>query len=176
MHFSVITNAVFYDVQRYIYLLMACLSRTDAAFEKFSIDNNADVNIKYGRQNLGLLHGAAQSDSVDLIELLIDKGIGVNVKNWTGQTPLHSACRSGNREVVKFLIDKGADVNAKTEGQNQRLAGRTPLYNAVMSGNKEIVELLISEGAEVTNDILNLAQQRGNLEIVELLKKHGATE
>lgn len=38
------TDAVFHDVLRYICVLMACLSRTDAAFEKFSIDNNADVN------------------------------------------------------------------------------------------------------------------------------------
>ena len=153
-------------------MLMACLSRTDAAFQKFSIDNNADVNIKYGRQNLSLLHGAAQSDSVELIELLIDRDIGVNVKNRTGQTPLHSACRSGNKEVVEFLIDKGADVNAKT-GQ---FASRTPLYQAVVSNNKEIVELLLFHSAEVTIEIMNLAKQRGNTEIIELLREHGAEE
>ena len=139
---------------------------------EFLINNNSDVNIAYGRQNQSLLHQAAQTDSVELIELLIDKGIDVNVKNRTGQTPLHLACRSGNKEVVELLIDKGADVNAKAQSQNQFITVRKPLYIAVQSGNREIVELLLSKGAEVTAEMLSLAEQRGYTEIVEVLQQH----
>ncbi len=125
--------------------------QTDVA--EFLINNNANVNVKYGRQNQSLLHSAIQTDSVKLIELLIEKGINVNVKNRAGQTPLYAAVLRGRVDVVKFLLDKGADVNVSLGARG-----------------------IGARGGMSSMTLLNMAQRRGNAEIVELLKKNGATE
>ncbi|MFC1781368.1 ankyrin repeat domain-containing protein [Planctomycetota bacterium] len=145
---------------------------------EFLINNNADFNVKYGRQNLSLLHGAVQSDSVKLVELLIDKGVDVNVKNQAEATPIFNAASTGNLQVVELLVSKGADVNTKNR------IGQTPLHLACQRGNKEVVEFLIDKGADVNAkpEVTALARMTplynavmsGNKDIVELLISNGA--
>jgi ankyrin repeat protein len=106
------------------------------------------------------LHFAAHSYA-KLIQLLIEHGADVNVRDGDGKTPLHIAAIIPYVEGMQVLIEHGADVNAVDN------AGRTPLSNAlqgtpaasflaglgaapderVMAQRKQAVELLIAHGA-----------------------------
>lgn len=90
----------------------------------------------------------------DMINLLLDAGADVNVKDYYGHTPLAIACQTGNFGTIKLLIDKGADVNFANNNKN------TPLFwllakisnlDSISSSNseihKEIINLLLSKGA-----------------------------
>jgi len=103
--------------------------------------DRADVNQRDGSNQLGnrVIHVAAESNDVAVLEYLIDQGADVNARNNTSNTPLHLAARSNpNVEVLRHLITRGANVNARNEG------GRTPWDLAVESPEKRI--LLFREG------------------------------
>jgi ankyrin repeat protein len=147
---------------------------------EFLINNNANVSVRYGRQNQSLLHQAARLDSAKLAELLIAKGIDVNAKNRAEATPLSNAASAGNLQVMELLVSRGADVNAKNR------MGQTPLHLACRNGKKEVVEFLIDKGADVNarpqgampalagRTPLYTAVSSGKKEIVELLVSHGS--
>lgn len=72
------------------------------------------------------LSWAVEKEYKDVVELLIVKGINVNVKDQYGDlTPLHKAVEGGNKEIIELLIAKDADVNIKNKHDH------TPLHKAV---------------------------------------------
>lgn len=80
--------------------------------------------------------------TLDVIRLLIERGLDVNAKAENGYTPLMTAASVGIPAVVTLLIEKGADVNAKTKN------GSTALTVASRRGHERIVELLKEHGAK----------------------------
>ena len=89
------------------------------------------------------LHSAARHGHKEIVELLIEKGTDVNVRDSSGKSTLHDAVLEGHKEIVKLLITKGADLNAESGYYG------TSLHVAASIGHKEIVELLIANGADV---------------------------
>lgn len=87
-----------------------------------------------------LLEAAREGDLHKAKELLAE-GIGVNVSDNEGNTPLHLAAGSGHVSVVRLLIAQGADVNARND-QNW-----TPLHKAAREQHKEIFDMLAASGA-----------------------------
>ena len=88
---------------------------------------------------------AAVNTNPGLAALLLDGGTDVNVKNFSGQTPLHVAVQhSSDSNIPTLLLDRGADVNAKGG-----LASDTPLHLAAGNANSEVVALLLDRGADV---------------------------
>jgi len=45
---------------------------------------------------------------VEIINILLDKGMSVNLTNTHGHTPLHVSAKCGNLEATKILIERGA--------------------------------------------------------------------
>jgi len=70
------------------------------------------------------LHYAAHSFA-NIIQLLIDHGANVNVKDQNGKTPLHIAAVVPYMEGMQVLIEHGANVNAVDDN------GKTPLDYAL---------------------------------------------
>ena len=89
------------------------------------------------------LYYAADADSVEFANFLIEHGADVNAKDFFGITPLHEAVIRGSYRVAKLLIEKGADVNAKDN------YGYTPLHLAAIYNRPKIAKLLIEHGAKV---------------------------
>ncbi len=119
------------------------------------------------------LHHAAGYGPIDNLQLLIDKGADVNVKNRRRSTPLHWAIH--DEAKVRLLLSKGANINAK------QVEGRTPLYLAAMLGNAvPTMRLLLSSGADpnlasiVGQTPLMLAANRGDVAEMQLLIEKGA--
>ncbi|MCM1002151.1 ankyrin repeat domain-containing protein [Wolbachia pipientis] len=121
------------------------------------------------------LHWAARWGSLRVAELLLEKGISVDVQNSSGETPLHFAIRHGskNEEIVKFLIQKRANVNAEDQ------EGFAPLHCAAYYKAIEIVRSLL-EGQAITDvqnkygeTPLRCAAEHRYAQIVEALLKGG---
>lgn len=90
-----------------------------------------------------------QSQDVRLkcVQLLLDCGASVNVKQHNGITPLMIACKEGSKKVVEELIKRNANINA------QDVMGWTPLIwsvNHFKHGDIEIILLLLNAGADIS--------------------------
>lgn len=77
------------------------------------------------------IHIAAQNGHGDMIQVMIEKGVDVNLKEDSpailGATPLHEACVNGHGDVVRLLMNAGADDTIKNA------KGETPAHCAVMA-------------------------------------------
>jgi ankyrin repeat protein len=121
---------------------------------------------------------AASAGYTEIVELLIDAGVGVDTIGSSRETALVGAVRAGHRETVELLYDKGADVNRHLG--SEKIMGPTALQVAIENGNKKFVEFLLAKGADpnarglYSENMLHSAVSRGNVEIVELLLAKGA--
>ncbi|XP_068938894.1 ankyrin repeat domain-containing protein 27 [Petaurus breviceps papuanus] len=116
-------------------------------------------------------------------------GLGVNVTNQDGFTPLHVAVLHGRSDLVSLLLKHGANVDAKNVNravplhfacqkghfqvvkslmdfsakQNKKdSSGNTPLIYACLNGHHETAALLLEHGAS-----LNVSNNRGNTALHE---------
>lgn len=110
----------------------------------------------------------------------------VNVRDWSGLTPLHYTANEGWLECAQFLLEHGAEVNVVNEdamcyfgGMNAPLyvsGGKTPLHLAAEKGEIDIViellkynpktDLLDNDG----NSAYTLALLNNRSEIATLLR------
>lgn len=129
--------------------LIKAVENTDLRCVKIALDSGADINVKleYDLEKT-LLHLAInnrQSDSkkLELIELLLDRGINIDAKNKSGNTALHLASKSCNHELVMLLTKYGADVNCR----NNLLS--SSLHLVASQGYTETLIFLIESGANI---------------------------
>ncbi|HMF27775.1 MAG TPA: ankyrin repeat domain-containing protein, partial [Candidatus Cybelea sp.] len=66
-----------------------------------------------------------QAQTIEAIQLLLDRGADVNATTADGRTALHGAALQGYDDVIRFLVAKGADLFAKDR------KGFTPLDTAL---------------------------------------------
>ncbi|XP_059047017.1 26S proteasome non-ATPase regulatory subunit 10-like [Achroia grisella] len=140
-------------------------------FNQVKVKLDQDIQIACNRDSNGrqLLHWAALSGNVHLVEYLIGHGNSVNSVDDTGSTPLILAASAGKNEVVLLLIGKGADVDHKTN------RGQSALHYACSKGHYSVVKLLVQNDANVNNtDVLKAtalhrAAAQGRNNIIELL-------
>ena len=93
-----------------------------------------------------LLHCAARSGYLEVVKSLISLGIGVNVINRQGETPLLEASRAGHYEVSRCLMDAGAKAGETS------LFGEGPIHFLPFFDEQHIdsiSELLVRNGADV---------------------------
>lgn len=56
------------------------------------------------------LHLFVKSGRLDLCELVLDKGVGINVPDRNGNTAIDYALRGGNKKIIDFLKSRGAVI------------------------------------------------------------------
>ncbi len=103
------------------------------------LDDGANPNAR--RQGVSAFAAAAQNGHVHVVELMLDYGSDVNLKDADNSTPLSWAAFAGKIEVVESLICHGAVIDAKASD------GLMPVARAIMSNQVEIVEMLLQHGA-----------------------------
>jgi ankyrin repeat protein len=117
---------------------------------------------------------AADRGQLNIIKLLVERGVDVDATSVDGVTPLMYASQNGYTEIMEYLISKGADVNATPDNDV------TPLIGAVRTGHYEASEMLLEAGAKVdAKDELDLtslmhASAYDYPEIADLLIEKGA--
>ncbi|BAF30220.1 uncharacterized protein [Oryza sativa Japonica Group] len=121
------------------------------------------------------LHYAAEYGHVDVVRLLLSKGVHVDPLNYSG-APLHLATANDHDQVAKVLLEHGADPNRVV---NHVLS---PLVVACCSHSLKCMKLLIKAGADVNDRSstgprttpLVLAVDDGSADIVKILLEAGA--
>ena len=91
--------------------------------------------------NAILTAGGIKGNST-LIELFLDHGASINLKDKAGDTALTLAAGKGKLDAVKLLLNRGADAHAKNE------AGDTALSLANQNGHSELHQLLLEHVSE----------------------------
>jgi len=115
-----------------------------AEAEKFLASNPVGRSFLSDPAPLGAqLRAAAEKGDINVIRLLISRGINVDLADKEDSTALQLACSSGYFKIAELLIQNGADVNRSNKG------GRTPLNGAAKEGHRDIVKLLLEHDAEV---------------------------
>ena len=57
-----------------------------------------------------LIHHAVESNQPHIVELLVNYGASLTIKNGHKQTPLHLAVYHGWPKMVRTLVDAGAPI------------------------------------------------------------------
>ncbi|XP_069919657.1 ankyrin repeat domain-containing protein 27 isoform X6 [Oryctolagus cuniculus] len=101
-------------------------------------------------------------------------GLGVNVTNQDGCSPLHIAALHGRADLVPLLLKHGACVGASTASQ------AAPLHLACQKGHFQVVKYLLDSHAKPNtkdgsgNTPLIYASSGGHHDVAALLLQHGA--
>lgn len=111
------------------------------------LKNNFDIDCRI-LDGLSALHLASSNRDPGVAELLLDRGMYVNIQESKGYTPLHFACLENNIPVVILLLKRNAAIDIKSD------CGITPLDVASRSSNKELARILTAGRANpvLTNE------------------------
>ena len=139
----------------------------------------ADVNKIPQQFKSSILGFAAQTNKLEVMEVLLAHGFNPDSHGEFGYTLLHRAAKYGEPklEVVELLVRNGANIMAVDRD------GYTPLHLAAMEGNSEILTLLLKRDADPLafskawfawnrKTPLHLALEGNHQECVELIKQH----
>jgi peptidoglycan/LPS O-acetylase OafA/YrhL len=93
----------------------AAARRGDQAAIRGRLDAGGDINAVDLKIGATPLSWAAMRGDVDVVRLLIERGVNVNCRNRDGSSPLLSAAFLGRPDVVKILMSSGADVSVRND-------------------------------------------------------------
>lgn len=156
--------------------LFAAVSSGDADAVRPLLDKAENINVKENTvKAYTLLHRAVMTKSVEIVQMLLDRGIHKDETDGMRRTALNYAAEDGSERIVELLVSKGADPNKCDSSK------RTPLHCAAEKGLISMVKVLTGKGAYVDamtsaglKTPLFLAAEGGHTEIVDYLTDQGA--
>jgi ankyrin repeat protein len=89
------------------------------------------------------LHLTSCEGSLEAVEVLLEHGANVHMRDIMGGTALHDASWGGHLRIMRLLLKNGADVDAQS---NKAL---TALHLASYHGDVDIVAQLLEHGADI---------------------------
>jgi len=120
--------------------LNAALSGDIATLRRVIRAEQVDLNVTDGFGHTALIN-AAWKDRVDVVKLLLEKGVALNCRNHDGQTAMDKAAYWGFTDILQLLVDAGSIVDVHNNN------GETPLHRAAMWGHVDAVKLLLEAKA-----------------------------
>ncbi len=123
--------------------------------------------------NNAMMFGVERGN-LDVIQLLLDKGVDVNLHDERGRSLLEIAVESGHIDVAATLIRGGAHVN-----DINRRNGWTPVMKAIWKNRIDMVQFLIKHNADINysnnkgETALLLAAKANYKNILQMLFTHG---
>lgn len=153
----------------YTPLCTAALGGQEACV-KILIERGADLSVAPNGDSL--LYLTAQGGNVELVQLLLEKGLDVN-----GGSVLCAAAGSPSQrrdDVVRLLLKEGADVSCRNEN------AETALHISAWREYDTTVRLLLESGAKVDaqnkagETALHIATKCGSETVLQILVENGA--
>jgi len=177
-----LTAVVMYSQRQYLYwrqrhlnYCLICAARDgELIMVRYYLWTGQDVNERVS--GCTPLMEAAGNGHIEVVDLLVRRGAGLDLVDAQGNTALMWAAMQGNDQVVQHLIAKGVSLNH----QNQE--GETALTYAMRNNHPSLARLLVEAGADVNLEnkygetALVRAGQRGLSDMVRFLKQHGAVK
>jgi ankyrin repeat protein len=121
------------------------------------------------------LHIAVARGQIAMVELLLNSGAAVDLKNFDGQSSMHLACKAANVKMVKCLVRHGASL------EQMCCDGFLPIHLAVTSGSPKLVRYLCGLGVNLEATTrprrytpLQMACSQSTSEVVDALLGMGA--
>ena len=103
------------------------------------------------------LHLAAQYNSQEVAQFLIQNKAYIDSQNTKGNTPLHLAAQYNSQEVAQILIDHDASVDMVNKDRFKQGILSTPLFTplhvAVMNNSLDVAQILIDGGADIDEGV-----------------------
>ncbi|XP_038207262.1 transient receptor potential channel pyrexia [Zerene cesonia] len=146
---------------------------------EYLIANGASLHAVVQRAGCedNLVHCAVRNDSLECMELFIEKGVDPAYITSGGLNALHLAAELGAKRCLAFLLkETKLSVNGVTKQRDKEC---TALHLAASRGYTECIELLLSEGAKANTKnyrgftALHLAARCSSTECVEVLLRDG---
>ena len=88
-----------------------------------------------------MIHIASESNSIDILNMLIALKASLNVTNTLNETPIHFAVRSKNLDNINALLIQGVDLTIATT------KGETPMFYAMLSGDIRVINMLYNNAS-----------------------------
>jgi hypothetical protein len=115
------------------------------------LDEHPDkLQIKVPPYDASLLFPAAQSGSLEAVDLLLERGLDVNYRERGDNTyALHWVAAQGNLAMVRKLVDAGGDVIGEGDDHAGGVIGWASCWDDCDDdAHRAVVEFLISRGAQ----------------------------
>jgi ankyrin repeat protein len=104
---------------------------------------NEKVQIDSQNDDFGpCLVSASYRGNKEIVQMLIDKGANVEVRDRKGGTPLVYAIVADKPEIVKILLESGANPDVIVPDPDRKVSGISAFAIAKARGNQEIIQLL----------------------------------
>jgi putative CocE/NonD family hydrolase len=137
------------------------------------IDKGADLRAEPWR----VWQGSIEEGRMDILELLLQKGMDINSLDEDGTSPLGFTFLADNDDAAKYLFERGADFIFS----QKELSGLTALHYAAVAGDQEIAKLSLARGDNVNARdnvyefiALHYAARFGTENVAEVLIANGA--
>ncbi|CAK8679344.1 unnamed protein product [Clavelina lepadiformis] len=136
--------------------------------------------LSYGdKEQSSPLHSAVTGGNICAIELCLDHGARLDVKQADDSTPMHMVCAQGAVDIIKLMFDKAPD-QARSSLLMLDKQDHSPLHKAAMFNHPSIVEYLVEQGADMElldvdeKTALLVAASRESWDCVRTLLRLGA--
>lgn len=132
----------------------------------------ADIEAAESQHQQRPLHIVAGRGSINLLDLLCDKGALLDVRDGARDRPLCVASRYGHVSATQRLLDRGSPLCLKSDSGSRE---DSPLCLAAKGGHRPVVSLLLARGASVLKEdetgwqALRYAAYHGHAEVLQLL-------
>lgn len=112
----------------------------DLLKDTFSVEDNL---LRRDDDGNSLLHYSVLNPDIAVTGCLLEKGLGVNIKDNAGATPLLMAARHAtDRNILKFLLEHGADMGIRDNG------GNSVLHLAALNPCQDVADFLMDSGCD----------------------------
>jgi ankyrin repeat protein len=102
-----------------------------------------DAPLTNNNYNNRMIHIAAMSKNIDILDMLIALKANLNIRNKFNETPLHFAVRSKNQTNINHLLNQNIDLTAKNN------KGETPIFYAIKNSDLSSMRLLYNAGSGI---------------------------
>lgn len=128
--------------------LISAVIKKDYATVRRLIEANVDVNAKYNYNSKEtVLHLAIRTGYLPIIQVLLEYGADISVKNAGGLSPLHYGIfyhKEENTDIYKLLLENRANCN------DNDAVGDTPFRYVLRENSLNTVKLMLEYGADIT--------------------------